>query len=580
MASGDKQTGLLEDTPPSDDLEAQIENKPVTLGSACLKATPMSINNLLFTANMVIGGMVISDLPDADEYSVAAGGVINTTQTWVYVTLQVTLFCMMILISGEKAAIDEINKTEKKRALTEEEASVKANAIQEISKVAKAGKVLALLLSIPGSAAMYFAGDLLGLLGQKPEIIAEVTPYFHIMTAAFPIMMYVETNKQIAFGLGRSWLHNAMGVLNLLTIGLGYCFMTGALFSIKMEIPGLALGYLLSHVVNGLVFDQWYKRNPAYNQYNFSVVNLFSPTQTCRNISESWSTVKLLWSIGWPILINLFSELFAVYMTNVFAGWLLNPGQAESMNEVVTQFSFLFIIIQVGLTNAATPIASYLFNRNETERAKIRRMGHLIMGIGFSIAALVLVASLVFNKLFASGYIKEGADGYDSMMHQLKAILPTMMGIQIADAIRNISIGMLRGINDTRYPMYVSVVTQMGISMIGCALGTFVLGKNLEGITVGYGAGILVGTAIVYKRFLAQTTPEQLENLRQQSQLDIEATNQPVAEVESQPNGIMTRLTNCLGFFKICSNNDENQEAAELDDQAQYERMESGTVRV
>ena len=96
--------------------------------------------------------------------------------------------------------------------------------------------------------------------------------------------------------------------------------------------------------------------------------------------------------------------------------------------------------------------------------------------------------------------------------------------------------------------MYVSVFTQMGISMAGAAVGAFVA-ESLEGIVAGYGVGILVGTGMMLRHMAKETTPEALDRRKNP------------APVAARQNNYGDR---CMGFFKRCTDRTQTQDTTEV----------------
>jgi len=175
---------------------------------------------------------------------------------------------------------------------------------------------------------------------------------------------------------------------------------------------------------------------------------------------------ELLW-IGVPNGISSFMEVSMFATIALMIGSLGTIAMAG--HQVAINFGSITFMIPFGLATAISVRVGVFVGRNQPERARFA--GYT--GIGLSVLIMMCTATvmLLFPRFIASIYTS------DPEVIEVGANLLLMAAIfQISDGLQVSGYGALRGLKDTRIPMFVNILAYWGI-----------------GLPIGYWAGLVQG---------------------------------------------------------------------------------------
>ena len=142
---------------------------------------------------------------------------------------------------------------------------------------------------------------------------------------------------------------------------------------------------------------------------------------------------------------------------------------AMAGHQVAINFGSITFMIPFGLATAISVRVGVFVGRNQPDRARFA--GYT--GIGLSVLIMMMTASVMFlfPRFIASIYSN------DPRVIEVGANLLLMAAIfQISDGLQVSGYGALRGLKDTRIPMFVNILAYWGI-----------------GLPIGYWAGMMRG---------------------------------------------------------------------------------------
>lgn len=200
---------------------------------------------------------------------------------------------------------------------------------------------------------------------------------------------------------------------------------------------------------------------------------------------------ELLW-IGVPNGISSFMEV------SMFATIALMIGSlgtiAVAGHQVAINFGSITFMIPFGLATAISVRVGVFTGRGQPERARFA--GYT--GIGLSVLIMTMTASimLLFPRAIAGIYTS------DPQVVELASKLLLMAAIfQISDGLQVSGYGALRGLKDTRIPMFVNILAYWGIGLpIGYWAG-LTMGWGPEGFWVGLIFGLSAAAIMHNLRF-------------------------------------------------------------------------------
>jgi MATE family multidrug resistance protein len=157
-------------------------------------------------------------------------------------------------------------------------------------------------------------------------------------------------------------------------------------------------------------------------------------------------------------------------------------------------------MIPFGVAEATTVRVGHALGRGD--RAGIRRAYFAGLALVLGTQALSALVMLSANHGIVAFYTG------DAVVATLAASLLLYAALfQFPDGIQVLSAGALRGLNDTRVPMWLAGLAYWGIGMpvgagLGLGLGGFVTAWGPQGMWLGLTAGLSVAAFLLCRRFL------------------------------------------------------------------------------
>lgn len=208
-----------------------------------------------------------------------------------------------------------------------------------------------------------------------------------------------------------------------------------------------------------------------------------------------WKMMRKLVNIGLPGALAL---LFEVTMFDVVAVLIAPLGAIMvAGHQVALNFSGVMFMLPLSLGIAATIRVGYGLGQNSPEMVLRSTRVSLYAGIFFS--ALTATLTIVFRKEIVLMY------NSDPAVIALAAVLLVLAGsYQVLDAVQVISVGILRGYNDTKSIFRITFFAYWGVALpLGYALArTDLLVPRMgpQGFWIGFVVGLSVAAVLLYSR--------------------------------------------------------------------------------
>lgn len=200
-----------------------------------------------------------------------------------------------------------------------------------------------------------------------------------------------------------------------------------------------------------------------------------------------------LLNIGVPIAVALFMEVSMFTVAALLLGSL--GATVIAAHQVALNFAALSFMIPLGLSMAITVRVGNAAGRGDP--LAVRRAS--FVGIGLALACQVVSATVMFTFPHAIGRLYT----HDHAVIALAVKLLFLAGIfQLSDGIQVSSAGALRGLKDTRVPMFLTAVAYW---LIGLPLGYYLAfdrGLGARGMWMGLIAGLTTAAALLLTRLL------------------------------------------------------------------------------
>ena len=364
-----------------------------------------------------------------------------------------------------------------------------AGQLSEIAPLVHQALWLALLIGVLCGAALWNAESVLHLMQVEGSLIEPTMGYLRAVACGFPAIALFHVLRCYSDGLGLTRPTMVLAIIGLLlNIPLNYIFIHG-----KLGLPamgGVGCGWatalvMLIMLLGMLAWVSW-----AQHYKNVRLLHQFQRPQ--------WKVIRRLLSVGLPIGISVFAEasIFAVIALLIGAmGATMVAGHQIALN-----FSSMVFMIPYSLGMAVTVRVGHALGAGSARDARFA--SGIGMGAALLYACLSSSAMLVLREDIARIYTTDL-----TVVTVAGSLLIYAAIFQFSDAIQVTAAGALRGYQDTRISMLITLFAYRGIGLpVGYSLGLSTLWGApsgpvglWQGLVVGLtSAAILLGFRLVY----------------------------------------------------------------------------------
>ena len=353
----------------------------------------------------------------------------------------------------------------------------------ELARIGHIARHGALLAAIGGACgALLMAAVLLVLphLGQPPEVVAVMGPYWLCLSALmlpFTLSMVV---KNLLDAAGRPWLSVALTVIPaLLNIVFNWLLIYGNWGFPALGLTGAGIASLSAQSI-GCAFAWMVLRH----------LPLLSAWWGPRVYERE--ELGRQWDEGRPMSVQYFLEGAAVAVAGVLIG--LFGAVALAGNQIAMSVGGTLYMLPLGVAAAVSIRIAQVIGSDEWPRAAaIGQAGLAVVTTWMgAFALLFVIAGAWIGGLFVE----------DPAVIAAAAGIFLVFGlVQLMDGVQSVSLGALRGMLDNEYPMRVSLVAYWLIALPLSALFGFGFDFGAPGIWAGFGVGLSVASVLLGWRF-------------------------------------------------------------------------------
>jgi MATE family, multidrug efflux pump len=217
-----------------------------------------------------------------------------------------------------------------------------------------------------------------------------------------------------------------------------------------------------------------------------------------------WKLLRELIAIGLPISGALMLEWGLFSSGALLMGWIGTTALAA--HQIALQVATILFMVPFGISLAATVRVGQALGRRDPIAVRRAGFGAIALGAALMVAmALVVVA---FRDLIPLLFLGHDAGGNDAAARLATTLLLIGASFFVTDGVQAIAAGALRGLNDTRVPMFFAAVSFWLIGFT-CAYGlAFPGGLGAVGMWIGFSTGIATFAVLLISRFHALTMSE------------------------------------------------------------------------
>ncbi|MEG0808340.1 MAG: MATE family efflux transporter [Alistipes sp.] len=324
---------------------------------------------------------------------------------------------------------------------------------------------------------------LLSHMNQPPEVVEMAIPYYKMLVFSMPFVMLFFAFKQFLEGVGNTKVEMFVTIIsNLTNVGFNWLFIFGNMGFAAMGAEGAGLGTLLSRIIMPILIIGYFYRRDKYRCY----LDGFSP------FNYSFAAIRKLLRMGLPISSQMFLEASAFVGTGIMMGWF---GRASIIgaNQITTTMANCAFMIVLSIGAATTIRVSHCYGvRNISGLAMAAKASYHLTLVWNTLAAIVFIA--------CRNYIPQLFTTNQEVIEVASRLMVFIALFQLSDGIQNVSVGILRGIQDVKIIMPIAFTAYWLLNLpIGYLFG-FTMGMGPDGLILGFTFGLSTAAVLMILR--------------------------------------------------------------------------------
>jgi len=220
---------------------------------------------------------------------------------------------------------------------------------------------------------------------------------------------------------------------------------------------------------------------------------------TTRPPFRDYQIVKQVWRVDWRLMRQLVVigapiSLAFLLEYGMFSAAALLMGlistTALAAHQIALQVTAILFMIPFGISMAATVRVGHAAGRTDADGVRRAGLAAILLGIG--IAAILTAAVTLTRFAIARAFLGTDAPAAEATIALAATLLAVGASLFITDAVQSIAVGALRGIKDTRIPLFFAA---SGYWLIGFSASYWLAFHSRLG-AVGVWIGLSIGTAV------------------------------------------------------------------------------------
>jgi MATE family multidrug resistance protein len=349
-----------------------------------------------------------------------------------------------------------------------------------IARGLQRGVILAGILTVPTAAVLLLAEPAVRWMGQPAELVPQASTFVRVMVpGVLPFYLFI-VFRQTLQAVGRIapivWVTLLANILNL---ALNWILIYGHLGMPRLEVAGSALATTISRfaLAGALLGAGWKQLGPHLIPWR-------------PEANDRVALLRML-RLGLPIGAQMFFEYGVFALVGILMGRI--GTLAVAGHQIALNLASIVFMVPQGVGMAAAVLVGQAVGAADLPLARRSALGAILVGGGFMTAtgALFIVAPHWLAEFYSP----------QEPVLAVAAPLIILGGLfAIFDGLQAVSMGILRGIGDTRAPVVISMVGYWIVGMPISLVFAFWFGLGPPGLWWGLVIGLAVTAAILLYR--------------------------------------------------------------------------------
>lgn len=352
-----------------------------------------------------------------------------------------------------------------------------------ITQSLKHGLMINFIAGVILFAALACSSPLFQFMGQKQEVVDLAIPFFNVMIFSLVPLGIFSTFKQFTEGL--SYTRTAMFITiggNIMNVILNYILIYGKLGFPAMGVMGACWASFISRVLMaaGMWLYVYYASPFRIYRKGFSIGNY------SKELTNKIFKLGLPTGLQWVFEVGAFS--FAVIMI----GWI--GKQEQAAHAIALQLAALSYMVASGISAAGSVrVGNHLGTK---DRVGIRKAGFTAFYFSAAFMAFSALLFVIFNHQLTGIFSED-----EPVLQLASSLLLIAAMFQLSDGLQVVGLGILRGLNDVKFPTYMTVIAYWVIGLPISYILAFPMNMGTHGVWYGLLTGLTIAAVALYLRF-------------------------------------------------------------------------------
>lgn len=355
-----------------------------------------------------------------------------------------------------------------------------AHSVRDIRRTFRQGLWVCCTIMVPVWIFLWNAEKILIWSGQQPDLAADAAIFVRAyMWSILPFLGFMVLRNFVAALERPLWATVVACGAVVLNAVVNYGLILGNYGLPQLGLLGAGIGSTITNGVEFAVMALVVSFHPKFRRYH-----LFG-----RFWRPDWARFREIWRLGLPIGMTMGFEGGVFVIAILLMGWINEASVAA--HAIALQIASLTFMVPMGLGQAATIRVGLAFGRKDA--VGITRAGWTGFVLGTGFMALMALGIYLFPEALIGIFITP-VDAETTHVYNLAVGFLMIAAIfQIVDGAQVVGAGMLRGLHDTKVPMFFAA---FGYWIVGIGVGAW-LAFEQDWAGIGVWTGLATGLAIV-----------------------------------------------------------------------------------
>ena len=360
----------------------------------------------------------------------------------------------------------------------------RAPALRPVRRSVRMALWLAVFSGIAGIGICLLLGPLMHVTGQQAQITALAIEYNSLLVLSLIPMLFNNVLRSFVSTLDRPIFATAITGGGIFVNALAnYAFIFGNLGAPELGLQGAAVATILTTLTTLAAYVVAIRLDPRLHRYR-----VFG-----RWWSPDWPRLLHIVRIGTPIALTITAEA-GIFGAAAFLMGNIGASQLAA-HTVALQIAALAFQVPFGVGQAATIRVGYFYGARDPDGMKRAGWTAIVVGTGFM--AFTALLMIMIPKPLIAIYVDPWDPKNAVLVGFALQYIVIAAAFQLFDGMQAVAAGALRGLQDTRIPMWIAAFAYW-VPGIGTALALgFYTPLEGVGVWIGLATGLTVAAALL-----------------------------------------------------------------------------------